>query len=257
MVRVIRTSKLVPSPDRDLVPADGLSSAERLARADGLRLTHGQVRHVLWHLDCASGEDEEAFDATLKNLRRVGVPFPAVGGRGVDAVYRFGDLAELALAFVLRQQGLTQRHAVPLLIAERSTLRALMREALEEATCGRGARVEVTVTPSQNGPAGSGKGDGTGEAEPATARVRRSFPVDGVWLDFGLLVNRGGAPMSVGPKLLSPFEALHRFTARSDSLQRRPPVPVSDIALRLLDLAACAPEVKRGRPKTARPGEGG
>lgn len=235
-----------------------------------LSLSHGQVRHILWHLDLGSGEDEQAFDAVLKGFRRAGVPFADGPGPGSNVTYGFDELAELALAFVLRQQGLTLRHAAPLLVHARPQLRRLMREAALEATSGRGARVFVAVGPpvehegaarttrhpaarAHAGKPGGKAMDGASGREPEAvhAAVPAHFPLEGLWLDFNLIVARGAPPRAGTPRLLGPAEALYRFSMQQDTLMRRPPVPASDIARRLLELALAAPALRRGRPRKA------
>ena len=94
-------------------------------------LSHGQVRGVLDELGLRVGDSEAQFDAWLKYVRRMGVPFyPHELGRGagVNVVYKFHHVMELAVALALRTQGILPLHLLQLLVREpREAAPALLR----------------------------------------------------------------------------------------------------------------------------------
>src|SRR5215203_802663 len=109
---------------------------------DHTALSHGQVRWVLTHLGLRAGDSEAQFDAWLKYVRRVGVPFyPNELGRGagVNVTYRFHHVMELALALALRTQGILPRDLLGLLAQQRHVLRPLYHQAYREHDRGLGA----------------------------------------------------------------------------------------------------------------------
>src|SRR4051812_32040528 len=113
---------------------------------DSIALSHGQARHVLWQLNGRPGDTEAAFDAWLKHLRREGLPFvPEELGRGpgVNVIYRYEHVLELAVAVALRAQAVLPGDLVRLLIGHRAELRPMYRQAYLERDIGLGAPVEL------------------------------------------------------------------------------------------------------------------
>ena len=75
------------------------------AAINAIALSHGQARWVLWHLGMRVGDDDAKFDSWLKYVRRMGVPFwpDELGhGTGINVIYRYHHLMELAVALALR-----------------------------------------------------------------------------------------------------------------------------------------------------------
>lgn len=200
-------------------------------RMNAIVLSHGQARWVLWNSFRASlGEPSASFDAYLKMIRRHGLPFnddERAGQPGVNAVYRFVHVMELAIALMLR------RHLKPaemphVLGRYRDDLRPLYEAAWLERKSGRGKPIAVTV-------------DG-----------RKKVTLSGLWLDIDTYVDDDSAlgRSFVGPqrglKLLGPADYLRFISVPHYNLSRVPPLRIDDVAERIMDLAAQAPEIRRG-----------
>ena len=194
---------------------------------DRINLSHGQVRWVLRHL-FELGEDSDAtFDSYLKFLRRHGVPFAqgeTPGGPGVNVVYDYEHIMELAVALALRRQAILKKDTVRLLVQLRDDLRPFYRRAWLERDRGLGERVTVKVA---------------GE---------KQFSVSGLWLDLGLSYSEGQVLTTTGPSLLGPAGAIGKFCTINWQRHFRDPIRISDHAVAVVDLAAAAPEFRRGRP---------
>ena len=194
---------------------------------DEIALTHGPARWVLWHAFHGTGAEEEAsFDAYLKYLRRHGVPFrqeELAGQPGLTVTYRFEHLMEVALALALKRQGILRVDVVRVIAACRDELRPLFRQAWDQRESGLGQRVAVAI-------------DG-----------EESFSVSGVWLD--LMPRHAGGMLTIAGdiRLMGPAEALMDLSAQGRQLFAREPIKLSDIAIRLVALAAKAPDIRRGR----------
>jgi hypothetical protein len=191
-------------------------------------LSHGQVRWVLGELGLRVGDSEAQFDAWLKYVRRMGVPFyPDELGRGagVNVTYRFHHVMELAVALALRTQGILPLHLLRLLVEERKALRPLYYEAYRQRDRGLGAKVTVRFDDDDANP---------------------SF-VGGAFLDLHLDYRHGGVLTGGNPQLLSAREAVLRFMRPGNLMYPRPPLPLSRIAFDIVRLADGAPELRRGR----------
>jgi len=190
-------------------------------------LSHGQVRWVLTYLGLRVGDSEAQFDAWLKYVRRMGVPFyPDELGRGagINVTYRFYHVMELAVALALRTQGILPLHLLTLLVQNRDVLRRLYHQAYLERDRGLGAVVEVRF-----------------DADPEPSRV------GGAFLDLNLDYLEGGVLTGGNPRLLSAREAVMSFMRPGNLMYPRPPLPLSRIATDILRLADGAPELRRGR----------
>ena len=74
------------------------------------------------------GDSEAQFDAWLKYVRRMGVPFymHELGrGAGVNVIYKFHHVMELAVALALRTQGILPLHLLSCWRAARGPAPAL------------------------------------------------------------------------------------------------------------------------------------
>ena len=172
---------------------------------DRFALSHGQVRGVLGELGLRVGDSEAQFDAWLKYVRRMGVPFyPHELGRGagVNVTYRFHHVMELAVALALRTQGILPLHLLQLLVEERKALRPLYYEAYLQRDRGLGAVVKVRFDD---------------DPEPSL--------VGGVFLDLHLDYLEGGVVTGGNPQLLSAREAVMQLHA-----PRQPDVPAAAAA---------------------------
>jgi hypothetical protein len=203
-----------------------------------VRLSHGGVRHVLLAMRFAEEEGESAFDATLKALRRAGVPFgtaaPA-GGGGKDVVYGADELAELVVALGLLEQGVRLRHVGMLLMAARSELRPLLREVMAGAGSGVEAQAEILVrTQGSTGPV---------PADDRPMHIR----VSGLWLDWPTVCRPSGVTEYRPPRLVGPGEAVALFMRGQAQLRFRPPLPIADLLQAAFALAREVPRIRRGR----------
>jgi hypothetical protein len=193
---------------------------------DLLALSHGQARWVLDYLGLHAGEDAQTFDAYIKSLRRDGVPFARdeLGlGPGHNVKYRYPHMMELAVALALRTQGVLSRDIVGLLAFHRTLLRLHYRRAWLERECGLGARRKVVI-------------DGITERN-----------ISGAYLTLELKYNSYGTLSMVEPRLIDPADAFDHYMGLHRAVYPRPPLPISQIADDIVDLAECAPEIKRGR----------
>ena len=191
-------------------------------------LNHGQARWVLQHLGLRAGDDDARLDHWLKYARRMGVPFwPNELGRGTgtNVLYRYWHLMELAVALALRAQGVLPSDLLTLLVQNRELLRRLYIRAWQERKSGLGAPIKLCV-----------EGDD------------RWLRGSGTYLYLRLDYAPNGLLIHTEPKLIGPWEALQAALAKHDKVYPRPPLPLSDIAENVIELAAAAPEVRRGRP---------
>jgi hypothetical protein len=98
-----------------------------------LSLSHGQA---LWAVSHGSPASQPVIDQ-VRRLRQLGIPFGTddLGiGRGSRAKYRFDHLIELGLALFGLRRGLKPTEVAAILIKNRSHLRRLFRQILQEQT---------------------------------------------------------------------------------------------------------------------------
>ena len=193
---------------------------------DRISLTHGQVRWLLRHVFDLGEYSDATFDAYLKFLRRHSVPFAkgeTPGSPGVNVVYNYEHIMELAVALAIRRQAVLKKDTVILLVQLRDELRPLYPRAWLERDCGLGNRVTVEV-------AGA-----------------KPLNVSGLWLDIGFRYSEGKVPAISGPKLLGPAAAITEFCRINRQRYIRDPIRISDFAAAVVELAAAAPEYRRGR----------
>jgi hypothetical protein len=209
-----------------------------LPNPNDVRLSHGGVRFVLLAMRFAEEEGEAALDATLKALRRAGVPFGTAapgGGGGKDLVYGADELAELVVALGLLEQGVRLRHVGMLFMAARSGLRPLLREAMAGAGPDAGGQADVTVR--TRGIAGP--------VPPVDAPMR--IRVAGLWLDWPTVCRPSGILEYRPPRLVGPGEAVALFMRSQSTLRFRPPLPITDLLATALALTREVPRIRRGR----------
>jgi len=199
-------------------------------RLSTLRLGHGQAMRVITDTRLMESISSTALDAMIKKLRREGVPFGAdelIKDTYAEMAYGYVHLIELAVAMKMQSDGLAFRHVVSLLTTHRSVLRGFYRDAMLEASTGRGT-VRILKNPSpRNG--------GT-----------KNTALSGLYLDFRA-VNSNGILGSPGPELLGPWQALERQMGSYDGLYPYPLIMLSQICERVLRIAEATPLVKRGR----------
>ena len=193
---------------------------------DRISLSHGQVRWLLRHLFDLGEDTDATFDSYLKFLRRHGVPFAkdeTPGSPGINVVYNYEHIMELAVALALRRQAILKKDTVIPLVQLRDELRLLYRRAWLERDRGLGTRVTVKV-------AGA-----------------KQISVSGLWLDLGPRYSEGQVLSITGPKLLGPADAIREFCTVNRQRYFRDPIRISDFAATIVELAAAAPEYRRGR----------
>jgi hypothetical protein len=147
-------------------------------------------------------------------------------GAGINVVYRYHHVMELAVALALRTQGILPGDVLGVLARDRQQLRPLYYQAYLEYDRGLGATVTMRFD---------------GDDKEAWA--------GGTFLDLGLAYSVIGV-LSVGatPELLGPRDAIRRFVNPGSMMYLRPPLPLSQIAVDVVRLASGAPEIRRGRP---------
>jgi hypothetical protein len=194
---------------------------------DDIALSHGQARWVVIHLNLRVGDDELMFDSYLKGLRSGGLPFSSeeLGiGAGHNLTYRYEHLMELAVCLYLRTQAVPLNDISRLLVGQRSSLRSLLRQAYLERESGLGATRVVEIA----GP----------------VKVERR--ISGCHLSFMANHASSGILITAKARLLGPVEAFDHLMGEHDGFYPRPPVPVSELASRVVKLAAGVPVIRRG-----------
>jgi len=203
-----------------------LFMTSRATSVPPLSLSHGQALWVLQHMGFRTGDTPTAFNSYVMGLRRADLPFAMdeLGrGPGHNITYRYEHLMELTVALALRAQAILPRDIVGLLAQHRNRLRRIYRLAWTERDSGLGAPVPV----------------GVGTQKP--------FQLSGVWLDLRLMYTDTGLLFHIAPTALGPAQYLERTSTKNITQHMRPPIPVSDLAEQVVQLAPTAPEVRRGR----------
>ena len=76
----------------------------------------------------------------------------------------------------------------------------------------------------------------------------KPLTVSDLWLDLGLRYSEGQVLFITGrPKLLGPAGAIREFCTVNRQRYFRDPIRISDLAATIVELAAAAPEYRRGR----------
>jgi hypothetical protein len=193
-----------------------------------LNLSHGQALWVLENMGFRTGDTPTAFNAYLMGLRRAGLPF-AEGelgqGPGHNVTYRFEHLMELTVALALRAQAILPRDVVNVLAQSRPRLRQIYRRAWTDRKSGLGA--PEWIVPGK----------------------QPRFQLQGIYLDLRLMHVETGFFLHASPIALGPGQYIGRASTKNILQHMRDPLPISDMAEKIVELAAGAPEVRRGRPK--------
>ena len=200
------------------------SASDLLGAAREIALSHGSLVWVLNELGFSGGTSRATFNSYIKSLRKLGIPFftSELGLRpNQPAVYSYEHTMELSVALSMRFY-----FAIPDLVLQelkrwRPRLYPLYRSALAHRDSGRGAEVPVKA----------------GAA---------AFTMCGIFLD-PLLMFAGGRLIRFGPPTaLSPAEALRRFATLPIADRTSLPIPLTDLAIEVVRLAAAAPVIRRG-----------
>jgi hypothetical protein len=197
------------------------------ADLDRLSISHGQVLWVIDGMNFVPWLNRPALDSILKKFRLNKVPdfdrLGQVGRAGADFAYGFSEVMDCVLAMKLVSDGLAFRHVVGLMKFDPEKLRQGYRRAYLEANGGAGAPLLLT---SEDG---------------------RQVSVSGLAIDFMAQISNYGALSTPGPILLTPWQALERYTALYANFHPMGFVRLSQLATEAVRLALVAPPVKRGR----------
>jgi hypothetical protein len=200
------------------------SGSDLPAAARDIALSHGSLVWVLSELGFGGGTSRSTFNSYIKSLRKLGIPFftSELGLRpNQPAVYSYEHTMELSVALAMRFY-----FAIPDVVLQelkrwRPRLYPLYRSALAHRASGRGAEVPVRA----------------GAA---------SFTMRGIFLDPQLRFAGGRLIRSGPPTALSPAEALQRFATLPIADRTSLPIPLTDLAIEVVRLAAAAPVIRRG-----------
>lgn len=194
-----------------------------------IALSHGSVVWVLSELGFKGGASRATFNSYIKSLRKLGIPFftAELGLRpNQPAVYSYEHIMEISVALAMRFY-----FAIPDVVLQglkrwRPRLYPLYRAALSSHAAERDGQILVTAGATQ-------------------------FTVHGIFLDPRLEF-AGGRLVSFGPpKVLSAAEALQRFATSTIADRASLPIPLTELATKIVELAESAPIIRRGpRPQT-------
>ena len=208
---------------------------------DQIALSHGQARWVLRHFNLSSRETDSSFDALLKSWRRDGLPFSKeeLGeGAGSHVIYHYEHLMEIALALAFRTQGILSKDFVNLIKDNRQTLWVFFRRAYLERDKGLGGHQTLFI---------SSEGQ---ETPDSPQNFKKITVISGTYLDLAPAYLIGRTFINFRCALLSPEDAVKAFMVGHENLYPRFPLPLSDMAMDLVELATGQiPDVRRGRPK--------
>jgi hypothetical protein len=198
-----------------------------------MEMTHGQTLWILSEFGFNAGVTAETFNYYIKSLRKLGIPFVR-GEAGLNsgrlAKYSFHHLMELGVALSLRVYAILPDIVLGGLIHYRKELYEYYEKAYHESQIGMGAPIIMSVVGCNN-----------------------PFTMSGVYIDLQLTYSAGQL-LSIGPPIiLTPFEALARFAKTESPARAHPPLNLSQTALRLAELMARAPRIRRGpKPRLTR-----
>lgn len=194
-----------------------------------LELSHGAVLWVLSELGFKGGSTISTFNAYLKSLRKLGIPFATseVGrGAGHPVSYDYGHVMELGLVLTMRFYFAIPDVLLKEIVRWRPQLGRLYRQAYLQRERGLGAPRPVGSTSDQ-------------------------FEARGVFLDLQLRFAGGKLTRLGPPRALNPLQALQRFVTTDIATRSDIPIPLSQLAEGVVRLSIVAPLIRRG-PRPAR-----
>jgi hypothetical protein len=170
------------------------------------------------------------FNAYLKSLRKLGIPFVAaeVGhGPGHPVVYGYSHLMELGLALAMRFYLAIPDAVLREIVRWRPQLRHLYRQAFSERDSGRGAPLRF-------------------------GQATDPFEIHGTYLDLQMKFAGGQLVRFGPPRLLTPADAVRCFADPDLASRAAMPLPISMLSAEIARLAAAAPRIRPGaRASTA------
>jgi hypothetical protein len=212
-------------------PQSSAPTGGNAGRVPAIALSHGAALWVLSELGFRGGSSVSTFNAYLKSLRRLGIPFTEseVGhGAGHPVVYGYRHLMEISLALAMRFYLAIPDKVLSEIVRWRPQLLRLYRRAFTERNTGRGAPIRLGQAPN-------------------------TCEMHGAYLDLRMRF-AGGQLMRLGPpQLLTPFEAIRRFANVDPSSRATMPLPLSALSTEIVRLATAAPHIRPGpRPAKVR-----
>jgi hypothetical protein len=195
-------------------------------------LTHGSAMWVLRELGFSEGASDRTFNYYVKSLRKLGVPFSPGQNRywsGRLARYSYEHLMELALALTLRVYGVLPDSVLGGLIRYRGDLNAIYHRTYSERTRVMTARFRVEK------------------------KEIAKITLHGVYLDLQIGFSGGKLVRFGPPRVIRPDEAIRFFARERLPSRSLPPIHVSELADRIIQLAARAPDIRRGSRRKQTP----
>jgi hypothetical protein len=188
-----------------------------------IKLRYGQVLWLLTELGCGDAVSGNAFHEYMRSLRKIGIPFGherfQTKHRRRLAEHSYCHVMELAVALSLRVYHVVPDSILHGVIRYRSQLHRLYRRAYALRRSGLGSPILIK----------------TGTEKPIELR--------GLFLDLGIQFSGGQLVHFGPPKLLSPYEALRRFSRSTGPFL---PIRLSFLSEHVVVLAQRAPEIHSG-----------
>ena len=194
--------------------------------APHLALTHGQTIWLLGELGLRGTVRASTFNAYIKSLRKLGIPFErrkrqSEGRQNVT--YDFDDLMELTIALLLRVYGWLPDDVAAGLRAYRDNLQSIYRQAYFDSSHRVYPPARISTLASDQ------------------------LAVEGLFLDLNIRYSAGHLIKFGPPRAISPYEALCLY-ARSEVPGRSYlPFNVSAVAELIVSRTQVLPKIRRGR----------
>jgi hypothetical protein len=209
-------------PRRSLEPTQGAADVLP-SKLPQIKLRYGQVLWLLTELGCGDAVSGNAFHEYMRSLRKIGIPFGherfQTKHRRRLAEHSYCHVMELAVALSLRVYHVVPDSILHGVIRYRRQLHRLYRRAYALRRSGLGSPILIK----------------TGTDKPIELR--------GLFLDLGIRFSGGQLVRFGPPKLLSPCEALRRFSCGTGPFL---PISLSFLSERLVELAQRAPGIHSG-----------
>jgi hypothetical protein len=199
-----------------------------------ITLRHGQALWLLTELGYRGPVSSSAFYEYIKSLRKLGIPFgnekflTKVGKR--LAGYSYCRTMELTLTLSLRVYHVVPDALLRGIVQYRNQLDRFYRRAYRQRDSGPGSPIKIEVEGH----------------EPIELR--------GVFLDLNVRFSGGQLVRFGPPKLLSPVEALRKFSQGTSLARPLMPINLSGLSEQVVSKALRAPQVRSG-PRSASDGK--
>lgn len=194
-----------------------------------INLRHGQALWLLSELGYGGAVSGSAFYEYIKSLRKLGIPFghKKFGSKHSKklADYSYYHLMELAMTLSLRVYHVVPDAVLRGIIRYRARLHELYRLAYTRRSTGAGEPIYMR------------------------ADANRLIELRGLFLDLNIEFAGGRLQRFGPPTLLSPTEALARFSERALSASAFSPLNLSLLSEQVVALALQAPDIHSGPRK--------